>query len=145
MQECILKVEGCEPIFMDGICCPVKYICGELAAARWFCRWYWLWPCCRGWICPTWPARWWWCWWRVYWHDSSASQASTVRLHQQRSVLCQWSGYCDRGPVRALLLSQRRRGVCDTRVYGASRGQDWQLPGPPTSTRPVLPCWVQMQ
>ena len=29
MQECRLKVPGCEPIFMDGTCCPVKYICGK--------------------------------------------------------------------------------------------------------------------
>ena len=29
MQECILQVQGCEPVFVDGVCCPVKYICGE--------------------------------------------------------------------------------------------------------------------
>ena len=29
MQECTLKVEGCTPIYVDGVCCPVKYICGE--------------------------------------------------------------------------------------------------------------------
>jgi hypothetical protein len=27
MQECILHVEGCEPIFQDGVCCPVRYKC----------------------------------------------------------------------------------------------------------------------
>ena len=29
MQECTLKVEGCTPIYVDGVCCPVKYICGK--------------------------------------------------------------------------------------------------------------------
>lgn len=29
MQECTLKVDGCTPIYVDGVCCPVKYICGE--------------------------------------------------------------------------------------------------------------------
>ena len=28
MQECTLKVDGCTPIYVDGVCCPVKYICG---------------------------------------------------------------------------------------------------------------------
>ena len=23
------QVEGCEPIYLDGVCCPVKYICGK--------------------------------------------------------------------------------------------------------------------
>jgi hypothetical protein len=27
MQECSLKVEGCEPVYLDGVCCPVKYLC----------------------------------------------------------------------------------------------------------------------
>ncbi|XP_066972792.1 LOW QUALITY PROTEIN: serine-rich adhesin for platelets-like [Macrobrachium rosenbergii] len=27
MQECILKVNGCDPVFEDGICCPVRYKC----------------------------------------------------------------------------------------------------------------------
>ncbi|KAK7018114.1 hypothetical protein SK128_026314 [Halocaridina rubra] len=27
MQECILKVNGCDPVFSDGICCPVRYKC----------------------------------------------------------------------------------------------------------------------
>ncbi|KAF2362773.1 VWFC domain [Trinorchestia longiramus] len=27
MQECILKVEGCTPVFQEGICCPVRYRC----------------------------------------------------------------------------------------------------------------------
>jgi hypothetical protein len=27
------QVEGCEPIFMDGVCCPVKYICGKFSSA----------------------------------------------------------------------------------------------------------------
>lgn len=27
MQECILHVEGCEPIFQSGVCCPVRYQC----------------------------------------------------------------------------------------------------------------------
>jgi hypothetical protein len=29
-QECLLSVEGCKPIFQDGVCCPVRYICGAL-------------------------------------------------------------------------------------------------------------------
>ncbi|XP_068241038.1 serine-rich adhesin for platelets-like [Palaemon carinicauda] len=27
MQECILKVNGCDPVFEDNICCPVRYKC----------------------------------------------------------------------------------------------------------------------
>ena len=27
MQECILHVEGCEPEFEPGVCCPVRYKC----------------------------------------------------------------------------------------------------------------------
>lgn len=27
MQECILHVEGCEPVFEPGVCCPVRYQC----------------------------------------------------------------------------------------------------------------------
>jgi len=27
MQECILHVEGCKPIFESGVCCPVRYQC----------------------------------------------------------------------------------------------------------------------
>lgn len=27
MQECILHVEGCEPVFQPGVCCPVRYKC----------------------------------------------------------------------------------------------------------------------
>jgi len=27
MQECRLKVPGCQPIFQEGVCCPVKYNC----------------------------------------------------------------------------------------------------------------------
>lgn len=29
MQECRLKVPGCEPIFQEGVCCPVKYMCKD--------------------------------------------------------------------------------------------------------------------
>ncbi|XP_047738702.1 mucin-5AC [Hyalella azteca] len=29
MQECILKVEGCVPVFQEGICCPVRYQCAH--------------------------------------------------------------------------------------------------------------------
>ena len=29
MQECTLKVDGCDPIYQDGVCCPVKYMCGK--------------------------------------------------------------------------------------------------------------------
>ena len=31
MQECTLKVEGCQPIYADGVCCPVSYICGKIS------------------------------------------------------------------------------------------------------------------
>lgn len=27
MQECILHVEGCEPVFQSSVCCPVRYRC----------------------------------------------------------------------------------------------------------------------
>lgn len=30
MQECTLRVEGCRPIYEEGVCCPVRYICGKL-------------------------------------------------------------------------------------------------------------------
>lgn len=30
MQECTLKVEGCRPVYEDGVCCPVRYQCGKL-------------------------------------------------------------------------------------------------------------------
>ena len=29
MQECTLKVSGCEPIYQAGVCCPVKYMCDD--------------------------------------------------------------------------------------------------------------------
>lgn len=29
MQECTLKVVGCKPVYHPGICCPVKYNCGN--------------------------------------------------------------------------------------------------------------------
>jgi hypothetical protein len=29
MQECTLQVEGCKPVYQDGVCCPVRYECGE--------------------------------------------------------------------------------------------------------------------
>ncbi len=31
MQECILHVEGCQPVFQPGVCCPVRYRCDYLA------------------------------------------------------------------------------------------------------------------
>ncbi|GLH11214.1 Uncharacterized protein GBIM_16041 [Gryllus bimaculatus] len=27
MQECTLHVEGCQPVYADGVCCPVRYDC----------------------------------------------------------------------------------------------------------------------
>ncbi|XP_025423241.1 mucin-17 isoform X2 [Sipha flava] len=27
MQECTLHVEGCRPVYQDGVCCPVRYDC----------------------------------------------------------------------------------------------------------------------
>ncbi|CAH1374985.1 unnamed protein product [Tenebrio molitor] len=27
MQECTLKVEGCKPVYQEGVCCPVRYDC----------------------------------------------------------------------------------------------------------------------
>ena len=35
MQECDLKVEGCKPIYQEGVCCPVKYQCGKLTEQKW--------------------------------------------------------------------------------------------------------------
>jgi len=29
MQECTLRVEGCRPIYEEGVCCPVRYDCGK--------------------------------------------------------------------------------------------------------------------
>ena len=29
MQECTLRVPGCEPIYQAGVCCPVKYMCDD--------------------------------------------------------------------------------------------------------------------
>lgn len=29
MQECTLRVEGCRPIYEEGVCCPVRYVCGK--------------------------------------------------------------------------------------------------------------------
>jgi hypothetical protein len=29
LQECSLKVQGCEPVYLDGVCCPVKYLCED--------------------------------------------------------------------------------------------------------------------
>lgn len=29
MQECTLRVAGCNPVYHPGICCPVKYQCGK--------------------------------------------------------------------------------------------------------------------
>jgi hypothetical protein len=28
-QECLLTVDGCEPIYQEGVCCPVRYVCRE--------------------------------------------------------------------------------------------------------------------
>ena len=30
IQECQLNAENCEPLYIEGVCCPVKYICGKL-------------------------------------------------------------------------------------------------------------------
>ncbi|KAF2879979.1 hypothetical protein ILUMI_26190, partial [Ignelater luminosus] len=27
MQECTLKIEGCKPVYQDGVCCPARYDC----------------------------------------------------------------------------------------------------------------------
>jgi len=32
MQECTLHMDGCKPVYQDGVCCPVKYICEDGAA-----------------------------------------------------------------------------------------------------------------
>lgn len=29
MQECTLHVQGCKPVYQDGVCCPVRYDCGK--------------------------------------------------------------------------------------------------------------------
>jgi hypothetical protein len=29
MQECTLHIDGCQPIYHKGVCCPVRYSCGE--------------------------------------------------------------------------------------------------------------------
>lgn len=30
MQECTLHIDGCQPIYNKGVCCPVRYSCGKL-------------------------------------------------------------------------------------------------------------------
>lgn len=32
MQECTLHIDGCQPIYNKGVCCPVRYSCGKLNA-----------------------------------------------------------------------------------------------------------------
>ena len=27
-QRCLMSVPGCQPVFEDGVCCPVSYNCG---------------------------------------------------------------------------------------------------------------------
>lgn len=29
MQECTLQIDGCKPVYQDGVCCPVRYDCGK--------------------------------------------------------------------------------------------------------------------
>lgn len=29
MQECTLKIEGCRPVYQEGVCCPARYDCGK--------------------------------------------------------------------------------------------------------------------
>ena len=29
MQECTLHIDGCQPIYNKGVCCPVRYSCGK--------------------------------------------------------------------------------------------------------------------
>lgn len=29
MQECTLHVEGCRPVYHEGVCCPIRYDCGK--------------------------------------------------------------------------------------------------------------------
>ena len=29
MQECTLHIDGCQPIYNKGVCCPVRYSCGR--------------------------------------------------------------------------------------------------------------------
>lgn len=36
MQECTLKIEGCKPVYQEGVCCPVKYDCGMLQTLSFF-------------------------------------------------------------------------------------------------------------
>merc|ERR1711911_542222 len=33
MQECVLQVDGCAPVFEDGVCCPVRYDCDTTGLA----------------------------------------------------------------------------------------------------------------
>lgn len=28
MQECTLHIDGCQPIYNKGVCCPIRYSCG---------------------------------------------------------------------------------------------------------------------
>lgn len=29
MQQCTLNVQGCEPVYAPGVCCPIRYDCGK--------------------------------------------------------------------------------------------------------------------
>lgn len=39
MQECTLHIDGCQPIYNKGVCCPVRYSCGKLSiCVKWHRR-----------------------------------------------------------------------------------------------------------
>jgi hypothetical protein len=40
MQECTLHIDGCQPIYNKGVCCPVRYSCGNFFSRKSFYRWW---------------------------------------------------------------------------------------------------------
>lgn len=32
--KCLLASDGCEPVFSDSACCPIRYVCGDKAKGK---------------------------------------------------------------------------------------------------------------
>lgn len=97
MQECTLKVQGCEPIFQEGVCCPVSYMCGMSPSGNhflkkqraviiaYFSRWNY-----TAWFAGIQPVK-----HRVSEHHDKAAR----RLRAKRPVLFRWGVNRKRGPL----------------------------------------------
>lgn len=148
MQECTLKMDGCKPIYQDGVCCPVKYMCGEFTlpfqksikeisgqlSRRVEAYLYFAWLQClnsRGWYCTTRFVR---------FYDYNDWSCRTQRIMpSQRSPLCWWSLNRKRRSLWTLLLHERRYCLCCWTLHGFDGRRIRQLCGyAPTSWR-MLP------